>query len=226
MSDARPRKKRTSRSDGDLTRRTILETAGEMFSSAGLAETTNKDIAARAEVDIASINYHFVNRAGLYQAVLTEAHRRIADRSDLERIVGSDLSAQGKLKELLRFLLGGTARELQWPLILLGREILAPTTHFAILQQEEILPKLQLVLPLLSEISGIPADDPVLLRCLPSIAAPCALIALVGRGDSPLAEELNSAPRDALVEQLYCYTVGGLEAVSRWHRGKDTPRGE
>ncbi|WP_198654911.1 TetR/AcrR family transcriptional regulator [Albibacillus kandeliae] len=218
MSESRSPDKRAPRSDGAATRARILQVSGEMFAAAGLADTSNKDIAARAGVNPATLNFHFVNRAGLYQAVLAEAHRRIADRTDLERIVGSDRSARERLRDLLGFLIGGAARKLDWPIILLGREVLAPTSHFATLQEEEILPKLQIVLPLLGEISGLPADDPALFRCLPSIAAPCAFVALVGRGETPMAERLGHAPTEEIVDQMLAYAVGGLEAVGRWHR--------
>ena len=64
------------RSDGEATRTRILEAAGELFATTGYAETSNKAIAAHAQVDLASINYHFGNRSDLYQAVLTEADRK------------------------------------------------------------------------------------------------------------------------------------------------------
>ena len=42
---------RASRSDGEATRARILAVAGERFAASGFADTTNKDIAADAEVD-------------------------------------------------------------------------------------------------------------------------------------------------------------------------------
>lgn len=219
---------RPSRSDGEATRQRILDVAGEMIGAAGFADTANKAIAARAEVDLASINYHFGTRAGLYQAVLAEAHRRVADRSDLERIIAAPGSAEERLKTLLRFLLGGLGDGqtggIQWPILVLGREVLTPTPHFATLQQQEILPKLQIILPVLSEISGIPLGDPALFRCLPSIAAPCAMIALVGRSATPLAGQFCAAPMEEIVEQMFTFALGGLAAVGQWHRaGKPLP---
>jgi AcrR family transcriptional regulator len=203
-----------------MTRRRILEVAGERFATAGFAETANKEIAARAEVDLASINYHFGSRTDLYQAVLAEAHRRFADLDDIERMVAGDRPAAEKLKDLVRFILGGVAGEIGWPMIVLGREILSPSSHLRILQQEEVAPKLQMILPVLSEITGIPPDDPVLLRCLPCIAAPCVLIALLGRASTPLTDRIHEAPFETLVEQISTYALGGLDAVGRRYRGK------
>ena len=210
--------KRGPRADGAATRKRILEIAGERFAAAGFAETTGKEIAARAEVDVASINYHFGSRAGLYQAVLAEAHRRFADLEDIERIVAADLAAEDRLRNLVRFLVAGASGVAQWPMIVFGREISSPSSHLWTLQQEEVAPKLQAILPLLSEITGIATDDPALLRCLPCIVAPCILIALLGRTSTPLADRLRAPSLDELVEQLSAYAIGGLHAIGERSR--------
>ena len=51
MSESRSPDKRAPRSDGAATRARILQVSGEMFAAAGLADTSNKDIAARAGVN-------------------------------------------------------------------------------------------------------------------------------------------------------------------------------
>jgi AcrR family transcriptional regulator len=205
--------KRGTRADGEATRKRLLEIAGERFAASGYAETKGKEIAARAEVDLASINYHFGSRAGLYQAVLAEAHRRFAAREDIERIVAADLPAEDRLRDLVRFLLAGASGEAEWPMVVLGREVISPSSHLTTLQQDEVAPKLQAILPLLSEISGVPTGDPVLVRCLTCIATPCAVIALVGRVSTPFTDRLRGTSHTELVEQLSTYAIGGLRAV-------------
>ncbi|MTH78497.1 TetR/AcrR family transcriptional regulator [Paracoccus aestuariivivens] len=218
MSKTTTRKRRATRTDGEATRARILAVAGERFAASGFADTTSKDIAAEAEVDLASINYHFRDRSGLYQAVLTEAHRRIADLHDLEQLVASDGPAQDKLKNLIRFLLGGRSGQVQWPMVVLGREIISPSSHLHVLQTQEVLPKLQVILPVISEITAIPLDHPALLRCLPCIAAPCAAFVLLGRSATPIGEKIFEAPFEELVAHLHSYAIGGLEAISRSFR--------
>lgn len=210
--------RRGLRSDGDATRRRILEIAGERFAALGFAEATGKEIAAHAQVDLASINYHFGSRAGLYQAVLAEAHRRLVDIEDIERIVAGNEPAEERLKRFVHFLLAGASREVAWPMIVLGRELVSPSSHLQTLQQDEVVPKLQAILPLLSEIARIPADDPALLRCLPCIAAPCALIAILGRFPTPLTDRLGTASPEDLARQLSTYALGGLRAVGEASR--------
>ncbi|MGI3168010.1 TetR/AcrR family transcriptional regulator [Pseudooceanicola sp. C21-150M6] len=210
----RPGAARIPRADGTATRQRILEVAGERFAAAGFADTTSKEIAGLADVDLASINYHFTSRAGLYQAVLAEAHRRFVDMDDVERIAASPLPPREKLTGLIRFLVGGAFRQELWPMTVLAREVLAPTVHMHRLQDQEVLPKLKLVLPILSEITAIPATDPVLVRCLPSIAAPCAAIALVGQGKTPMGQLIGNGAEEQVVEQLSVFVLGGLDAIA------------
>ena len=93
--------RRSARTDGELTRTRIMEAAGSLFAAAGYAETTSKAIAAKAGVDLASINYHFGSRRGLYQAVLVEAHRRVISFDDLQQVVEGALPAPSPEQQLL-----------------------------------------------------------------------------------------------------------------------------
>lgn len=209
---------RPQRADGEATRNRILELAGELFAAAGFAEATNKMIAAQAGADMASINYHFGNRNGLYQAVLIEAHRRIIDRTDIEALAKADLPAPAKLRMLIQFLTLSGSGKTRWPIIVLVRELISPSSQIVALRDVEVLPKFKLVLPILSEITGIPEDDPALLRCLPCVGAPCLAMLLFGN-NMPFIDGPNfNLPRKEMVDHLFRYTMGGLEAVGEAYR--------
>lgn len=95
------RPRRELRSDGEATRARILEAAGELSTVNGFAGASNKAIAARANVDMASINYHFGNRDGLYRAVLAKAHHRLMDLTDLQQLSEINLPVTTKLRSLI-----------------------------------------------------------------------------------------------------------------------------
>lgn len=208
---------RTLRPDGEATRARILEAAGELFAGGGFAETTSKAIAAHAGVDLASINYHFGSRAGLYQAVLVEAHHRLVDVADLQQLVHSPMPAADKLRALIaRMVQNATASGPQgWHSAVLTAEILAPSSHVQALFQTVIPMKASLVGGILSEITGIPAGDPALLRCLISIVAPCLLLQIGKRGLPGPVQAVLQMPQQALVEHLCRFALAGLEATAR-----------
>lgn len=212
---------KTTRADGKATRKRILETAGELIATNGLAGTPSKLIATTAGADMASINYHFGNRDGLYQAVLVEAHRRIIDRADIERIATSDAPARERLKSFINFFITSGSGPERWPVIILFREFLAPGPHIKVLRDVEVVPKLLMVLPILSEITSIPESDPALWSCLPCVGAPCLALLLVGR-NTPFSEVLFHRSKQDMVEHLYNFSLGGLEAVGNRYQDKQS----
>lgn len=206
---------RALRADGEATYNRILEAAGTLIAAAGFAHTTSKAIAAEAGVDLASINYHFKSRSGLYEAVLAEAHRRVISIDELQRIEAEGGPPRDRLKTLIDGLVDRVAGQHGWHSAVLGRELLSPSPHLRVMEQMEIRPKLRIVLGILSEITGIPANDPALVRCLVSIAAPCAIMLVAGRSLSIIEEQMLHAPRAELADHLYRFALGGLEAIGK-----------
>lgn len=207
------------RADGEVTHARILQAAGELFATTGYAETTNKAIAAHAEVDLASINYHFGNRSGLYQAVLIEAHRRLMNIADLRRLIDSGRSPTSKLQELIEQMVKSSTQEPQsWQLRVLAREVLAPTSHLQVLFKDEALPKIVLIKQLLSEITKIPAEDPAMSQCLLSVGAPCLMLLVGGRSFPGPLQEVFHMPPQVISDHLYQFALGGLKAIGNEYR--------
>ncbi|WP_236198813.1 TetR/AcrR family transcriptional regulator [Pseudomonas pseudonitroreducens] len=215
---------RESRKDGEATRIRILEAAGELFSNLGFGETSNKAVAAKAEVDLASINYHFGSRNGLYQAVLGEARRRFLDIADLQRIIQSEQPAPDKLRALTELVVRKAARGREsWHLRVLAAEALAPSSHGQEVLHPEKALKLTLLKQLFSEITGIAADDPALVPCILSVTAPWAMLLIGPRGGHGALRDILDMPADMVVAQLYSFTLAGLQEVGRQYHQRATP---
>ena len=210
---------RPRRADGEATRWRILEEAGKLIAVSGFAETSSKSIAQKAGVDLASINYHFGSRAGLYQAVLAEAHSRLISMKVLTEVGASGLPARDKLRKVIESMVKSATSRQSWHTRVLGRELLSPSSHLAVLQTMEVLPKVQVVLTILSEITGLAPDDPALSRCLISVGAPCAMLLVVGRHATIFSDIVTATPKEILVEHLYHFALGGLEAIARKRSG-------
>ena len=207
--------KRATRAHGSATRTRILENAGVLFAERGFAETPNKAIAAQAAVDLASINYHFGGREGLYQAVLAEAHRRFVSLEELADIGEGDLASSAKLDALFGIFVRRLSQDADWGAAVLAREVLAPSEHLATLLSTEVAPKIGIVLTILSEITGIPVGDSALLCCLVSVAAPFAML-LVTRGQAfPARREIEQMPRQDLADHLRRFALAGLQDAAR-----------
>lgn len=207
---------REPRKDGEATRTRILEAAGELFAELGQGETSNKAVAARAEVDLASINYHFGSRAGLYLAVLDEARRRFLDIADLQRIILGEQAAPDKLRELVQLVVRKAGRGPEsWHLRVLATEMLTPSPQAQAHLQQNAPLRLSLLKALFSEIAGIPVDAPALSRCILCVTAPWAMLLIGPRGGSGLLREILEMPGEAVADQLYRFALAGLQAAGQ-----------
>ncbi len=215
---------RSQRTDGEATRARLLEAGGRLFARQGFAETTSKAVALAAGVDLALINYHFGNRNGLYQAVLLEAHQGLVGLADLRRIADADISGEERLRKLIDGIVRRGRKADTWYPRVLAREIMAPTSHLAVLLEKAVPPKLQFLRRILGDVSGIPPDDPAILRCLLNVLAPCMMLVVIDRDmPSPLQRTLRT-PHKTLVDHLHTFAVAGLKAIGAAHRPRGTRR--
>ena len=85
-----------AREDEDGTRERILRTAERLFAERGFNGVSVRELAAAAQVNIASIGYHFKSKEGL----LSEVYRRHCEPMIEERLRGLEASSRlrGKAK--------------------------------------------------------------------------------------------------------------------------------
>lgn len=206
--------RRGTRADGGQTHARILEAAGGLFAAQGFGDVTSKQIAAAAEVDLASINYHFGSRQGLYQAALAEAHRRLIKLDQLQAIHSAKKPARKKLAMFIDMMVGAAFGDQGWSAQLLSREMLSPTSNSRQLLDEEIKPKLGLVQAILGEITGIAPGTPAAARCMISVGAPCLMLIVAGtRAPDPVRSLLSGSSAE-LAKHLYDFALAGLKAVA------------
>ena len=103
-------------------RQRILEVAFEMFASTGFHGTHLREICNRAGTNVAAVCYHFQSKEGLYDAVIMEAGRQLAD-PDYSFVLSQQLSPEQKLLKLTESLLKRLGAAGAWVPKLLAREL-------------------------------------------------------------------------------------------------------
>jgi len=211
--------KRASRPDGDATRLTLIETAGQVFAERGYAEATSKEICERAGMPLASVNYHFGSRDGLYEAVLIAAHQQVIGLDDLMKLVDGIDVPQLKLRTVLTQLVRlATRAGAPWGFRVVLREVMTPSAAMPALIEKAIRPKAQFMLGLVSSAMGLPPEHPTVQRGLIFALLPCLAIMIVPK-DVP-AKLLPAIARDSdgLADELMCYVMAGLDAMASAQR--------
>ena len=129
------------------TRNRLLEAAEKLFSEHGFNGTAVRDIAADAECNAASVNYHFGSKEGLYRELwrgyLTQM--RISRVSSVEKIM-AEYNGKPKLEELLRVFANAFFEPLtneikaRGLMVLMMREMLDPHLEKSAFFEEMIKP--------------------------------------------------------------------------------------
>lgn len=212
---------RTQRPGGQATRQHLLETAGQLFAERGFAEGTTKEIAERAGTPMASINYHFGSREGLYEAVLIEAHRQIVSLDELLAVTqDSATTPQDKLRMVLGRVLGMSAeRGAPWGYRVMVREVFSPSALLPVMVEKAVRPKAAALRGLMAQVLGLPDEHPAVQRATAFVVLPAIMMLVVPReGVERVLPALMQDPK-ALQEDLVRYVMAGLEALAAAHRG-------
>lgn len=205
---------RSRRSDGNATKSKILESAGRLIAQHGFAQVTNTAITQDADVDLASINYHFDGREGLYQEVLRLAHAHYIDEGYLQTLVDSPIDPKEKLRAFFQTFIEKITDEDQWYSKVFIREFFSASSHLHSFMENEGARKVRLICKIMSQVSGIDEEDPALLPCVLNTVAPCMLLIIASTNGPAPIRNIAHMDKTYLVNHLTTFTLGGLSTIA------------
>ena len=154
------------------SRETILGVAGEIFSEKGYEATTIKEITDRAGVNVASVNYYFRDKLGLYTEVLRKGLHN-------GRLALPPESAGWPPEERLTRYIESFMHSLlavgrpSWCGRMMIRELAKPTPALPQIVEEIIRPNYELMRQLVADVARAPLDDETLRLLTHSVLAQC-----------------------------------------------------
>jgi AcrR family transcriptional regulator len=154
----------------DRTRSRLLEAAGEIFGELGFHHATVRQICARAGTNIASVNYHFGNKTGLYTEVVRQSMR--AARLDQVRVA---LDQHASPDELLRSAVKARLESLwgqdleDWHFRIIMHELAKPTPAMNQIVAEAIRPVYARLREVVGKVLGLASDHQKTRLCAHSI---------------------------------------------------------
>jgi AcrR family transcriptional regulator len=197
----------------EVTRERILKSAERLFAERGYDGTSIRAIVAKARVNQAAINYHFVGKDGLYREVLRAAFRALTAHQVAHARESKALSREAALLEFVRGQLRPlTARDgLSRHIRIFNWETVRPTPVFRKLLSEEAPPFMTLAVDLVSRF--LPeADHRTLVVAAIWLVGQCSVF--VRNRDQlagPPAElSLDESSVEWLAQMIGRWTVNGL----------------
>jgi len=198
------------------TRRRLLNAAGEVFADRGFHAATIKEITDRAGASLASVNYHFQDKAELYAAVL----RRIAE--EVAEVVPPDAQLTGDAAErfgqfILYFCRRLMGREKPvWEQVLMAREMAEPTDALEPLYEQVMRPLTEKLSALIAELLGMPPADRAVGLAAASVIGQCVYYMRHRNLFSRMHPQLSDRPdADQLATHIAAFSLAGIRAHCR-----------
>jgi AcrR family transcriptional regulator len=161
------------RTDGQETRQKLLVAASEIFADKGFWETTNADICQKAEVNTASVNYHFGSKENLY----VEAWKYSFEKSIKNHPPDGGVSSKAAVRERLRGRILSIMQRVADPQAhdfeIVHKEMANPTGLLTETIEKSITPIEEDFISLLAELLGSGATERQIRFCHMSIMGQC-----------------------------------------------------
>ena len=203
----------------DVTRRQLLEAAGEVFAEVGFRDATVREICRRAGANIAAINYHFGDKETLYLEVLRYAHGKALEKYPPLLGVAENAPPEKKLRAFVHSMLqrifdsGPTS----WHGKLMSREMIEPTAALDSLVEERMRPMVAQLWKIVAEILDCPVKDERVWLCSLSVISQCVFY----KHCSPVVQRLfpDKMPQDDasianLADHITKFSLAAMKSIS------------
>lgn len=202
--------------DGEIPRR-LIEAASEVFARHGFTGTRVREIVRAADVNLASVNYYFGGKEGLYAATLKELAEQRRQQTPAPP-AGSAESTEEELERqvlviLERFVEGGERSTLGR---ILAHESMNPTAYFNQLIADIVRPELDRMRELVERLAPRGTDADTITRTAMSIMGQC-LFYLFARGavERLYPRLMGRDGCERLARHIATFSIAGIRAIGR-----------
>ena len=205
-------------SENSGVRERLLQAAFEVFAEQGFKKTTVRDICCQADVNVASINYYFGSKQGLYAEVCRYSCGAAGETPPvfpLDGLKTSEEKLRGFIQQFMQAILLRGASSLQGKIM--AREMMEPTSALHVIVQEIIRPRHEQLSGIIRGILGDGADDALVRRCCFSIAGQC----MYYRFSRVVAQELqpdldfDEKAVNEIAQHITLFTLQALRGIAQ-----------
>jgi AcrR family transcriptional regulator len=203
----------------DSTRDRIILAAGPIFAQKGFKNTTVREICDAANVNVASINYYFSDKQGLYTETVIQAREMRAQQFP-HRELDENQPPEEKLKNIVVTLLNRmmAMQTEPWQVRLIMREILQPTEASKKLVKAYFRPFFESLLSVIDELVGVRLPDHERHQLGFSVIGQCMHYRISAEMISMMiskAEYQQSYQIEQLADHITSFSLGGIESIRK-----------
>lgn len=200
------------------TKQRLLEAAGSVFAAHGFDHATVREICREARANVAAVNYHFHDKAGLYAEVLTYGAHQAVINFPPDAGLGPHPSPEEQLHAFIHSFLCRFLDERQqgsWHSTLCAREMVEPTKALDGVVRQIIRPMAARLEAIVRRCLGPKAPALQVRRCAMSIVGQC----LHYHHSRAVIERLYGAARydaaeiRALADHITRFSLAALHAL-------------
>lgn len=203
----------------DETRQRVLDIAAHLFAERGFRKVTVREICRKARANVAAVNYHFGDKAGLYGEVIDIAIQVMRQTNEEARNAASTAAPPNRLRAHIRVYLERllSNRGNSWLHKLMTRELADPTSALDAIVARAVRPRVDFLCSVVREIVGPAPTDAAVFDCVASVQAQCVMLAL----PNPIADRLRGhrdwspAEIDQLADHISEFSLAGIRAIGR-----------
>jgi AcrR family transcriptional regulator len=210
-----PRPLKTNAASAD-TRKRLIAAAAVLFSERGFENVTVRELCKTSSANVAAVNYHFGDKAGLYRAVIMLAIEQMLETNELSQRAGEGMSPEDQIRGFVRVFVGRLTGDgpTAWIHKLMAREMEHPTEALTLVMTRVGLPRLEYLCRVAGSVMGLPPSDPRVKRCVGSLQSQCLLAAR--KIPAPLEKTFGPEMRDfeASINHIAEFSLGGMRAIA------------
>jgi len=200
------------------TRTRILEAAAEVFGTQGFKAATVRQICKRAGTNVASINYYFRDKEGLYRSVLEDLMVRGYETYPPDMGLGADVAPEERLHAFIRSfllrLLGCDSLSGQaGPRQLIVRELSDPSEALDWIVEAHVKPNKELLMSIVADLLGPNAKRETVGLCTISVIGQClhyiSARPILQRVAAEFISSVDSVEK--LAAHITAFSLGGIK---------------
>jgi len=203
----------------DETRDRVLKAAARLFAERGFNHVSIRDICKEAGSNVASVNYHFGDKLGLYRELVSVVAEGMNDGKINAFESGAGRPAEEQLRAYIRGflhqLLDQNPKDACWLDKLIAREMAEPTPALDLIIEKGIRPAGERLMKLVSEVLGVPVDDPRVFQGVGAIQGLCLWYRTSRTVAERMFPDLKFTPEriDSMAQFVADFTLAGMRAL-------------